>query len=78
MVKRTSHKGLIVGSSPATRTSMRPGEFTHARLKLGLSRDEMAKELGLKSTRAIYYYESGARAISGPIEALVKVLLERA
>jgi len=42
-------------------------EFKSIRLALGLSLSEMAGALRIKSSRAIRYYESGEREVSGSI-----------
>jgi DNA-binding transcriptional regulator YiaG len=52
-----------------------PTQFKDARKALGLSLSGMAKALHLKSTRAIRYYESGERSVSGPMQELVRRLL---
>jgi len=60
--------------------NMTPDEFRAMRLKRGLSQKGMAKFLGLKSDRAVRYYESGKREISGPVIRVIELnrLLELA
>lgn len=54
---------------------MTPQEFTDIRKNwLCVSVEEMAILLRIKSTRAIRYYESGQREISGPIEVAIEFL----
>jgi len=50
-----------------------PTEFKEARKRLGLSQKEMAEFLRLSAARATSatLYESGARAISGPIQVAI-------
>lgn len=55
---------------------MTPTQFKAARIALGLSQSDMAKALGLKTSRAIRQYEAGDRAVSGPITILVGILME--
>jgi len=54
---------------------MTPTQFKRSRKKLGYSQSQMAEILRLKSSRSIRHYESGTRAISGPIELLIEKLL---
>jgi DNA-binding transcriptional regulator YiaG len=54
---------------------MTPTQFKASRKALGLSLSGMAKALHLKSTRAVRYYESGERSVSGPMQELVRRLL---
>jgi transcriptional regulator with XRE-family HTH domain len=54
---------------------MTPAQFKDARKALGLSLADMAKAMRLKSTRAVRYYESGERTVSGPMQELVRRLL---
>jgi DNA-binding transcriptional regulator YiaG len=53
---------------------MAASEFARVRMQLGLSFDNMAKALGLKSSRAVRYYESGERCINGLMAELVRRL----
>ena len=50
---------------------MTPQEFKRIRSDLDLSQQEMADKLGIGSSRAIRYYESGQRPISGPVAVLM-------
>ena len=61
-----------------------PAKVKAARLELGLTQEELAKALGLKSGRTIRRYESkpdkgrelpSSRKISGPIQIAIKYLL---
>ena len=61
-----------------------PEKVKAARLELGLTQEEFAKALGLKSGRTIRRYESkpdkgrelpSSRKISGPIQIAIKYLL---
>ena len=54
---------------------MSPSKFKETRRSLGLSQSEMAFALGISSDRAIRYYESGDREVSGPISILMNVFL---
>ena len=51
-------------------------QFKDARKALGLSQNAMAQALGLKTSRAIRQFESGERAVSGPVAKLMGMLLE--
>ena len=51
-------------------------QFKNARMSLGLTLDECAKALGLKTSRAIRQFESGERQVSGPVAKLMGMLLE--
>ncbi len=55
---------------------MTPTQFKDARKALGLSQNDMADALGLKTSRAIRQFESGERAVSGPVAKLMGMLLE--
>ena len=55
---------------------MTPTQFKDARIALGLSQNAMAEALGLKTSRAIRQFESGERAVSGPVAKLMGMLLE--
>jgi len=55
---------------------MTPMQFKDARIALGLSQNAMAEALGLKTSRAIRQFESGERAVSGPVAKLMGMLLE--
>jgi len=55
---------------------MKPTEFRTIRTRLGLSAQGMAGALGIKSGRAIRYYEKGDRPISGPIGKLMVIYNE--
>jgi len=55
---------------------MTPGEFRAIRIKRGLSLQGMADLLGLKSKRAIQYYESGEREVSGPVIRVLELTRE--
>jgi transcriptional regulator with XRE-family HTH domain len=55
---------------------MTPTQFKDSRKALGLSLNEMAGALGLKTSRAIRQFERGDRAVSGPVAKLVEKLLE--
>ena len=55
---------------------MTPTQFKDARKALGLSQNAMAEALGLKTSRAIRQFESGERAVSGPVAKLMGMLLE--
>ena len=55
---------------------MTPTQFKDARYTLGLSQNDMAKAVGLKTSRAIRQFESGERGVSGPVEMLVGRLLD--
>ena len=55
---------------------MTPTQFKDARIALGLSQNAMAQALGLKTSRAIRQFESGERAVSGPVAKLMGMLLE--
>jgi transcriptional regulator with XRE-family HTH domain len=46
---------------------MTPKQFKTFREKLGLTQQDMAEALRLKTARAISQYENGDRSISGPI-----------
>jgi len=46
---------------------MTPQEFNDIRIELGVSQSVLAEALGLKSSRAVRFYEAGERTISGPI-----------
>ena len=54
---------------------MTPTQFKDARKALGLSQNAMADALGLKTSRAIRQFESGERAVSGPVAKLMGYLL---
>lgn len=56
---------------------MTPSQFKKARFKLGLSQQEMADALRLKTARAIRHYESGDREISGPIQICIEEMLKK-
>ena len=56
--------------------NMTPDEFRAIRLKRGLSLQGMADLLGLKSKRAIQYYESGEREVSGPVIRVLELTRE--
>lgn len=56
---------------------MTPVQFKDARIALGLSQNAMADALGLKTSRAIRQFESGERAVSGPVAKLMGILLEQ-
>jgi len=55
---------------------MTPSEFRAIRIKRGLSLQGMADLLGLKSKRAIQYYESGEREVSGPVIRVLELTRE--
>lgn len=57
---------------------MTGAQFKDARKALGYTQSEMAEALGLKSSRAIRQYEAGEREVSGPIQKLLAIFLERA
>jgi len=48
-------------------------EFREIRQGLDLSLSEMARALRIKSCRAIRYYESGDREVSGPVSLLMEL-----
>lgn len=50
-------------------------EFKEARLRLGLTQEQMAEALGVNSSRMIRQYESGNVPIRETIERLVQLLL---
>jgi transcriptional regulator with XRE-family HTH domain len=54
---------------------MTPTQFKDARIALGLTQNECAKALGLKTSRAIRQFESGDREVSGPVAKLVEMLI---
>lgn len=54
---------------------MTPTQFKDARKALGLSQNDMADALGLKTSRAIRQFESGERQVSGPVAKLMDYLL---
>lgn len=56
---------------------MTPAQFKDARKTLGLSQNDMAEALGLKTSRAIRQFESGDREVSGPVAKLIAMLLEQ-
>ena len=55
---------------------MNSTEFKAIRKDLGLSAQRTADALGIQSGRAIRYYESGQRPISGPVERLMLIYNE--
>lgn len=55
---------------------MTPAEFKEARKRLGLSQAEMAEFLRLSDGRAVRFYESGQREISGPIQVAIAYRLK--
>jgi DNA-binding XRE family transcriptional regulator len=65
---------FLLDTTVGTRT-MTAKQFRVARIKLGLSTEQMAQALGL-TARAVRYYEAGERPISGPVQIAVKCLLE--
>jgi transcriptional regulator with XRE-family HTH domain len=56
---------------------MTPAEFTAAREKLGLSKEALARILGVSSGRTVRWWESGGRPVTGPVALAMRLLLER-
>ena len=56
---------------------MTGAELREARQELGWTQSALASALGT-SLRAVKYYESGQRAIPGPVDKLVTVTLDLA
>jgi DNA-binding transcriptional regulator YiaG len=55
---------------------MTPAEFDEIKARLSLTDGQLAKWLGLSDPRAIRYYRSGERPISGPIARLMRAFDE--
>jgi DNA-binding transcriptional regulator YiaG len=51
-------------------------EIRAARLLLGLTQAELAHELGV-IVGTVYSWESGRTRVSGPVEKLIQIMLER-
>ena len=56
---------------------MTADEFKAAQQALGLSDDAFAEVLGLTSGRGVRAYKYRERPISGPVEKLVRLLLQQ-
>ena len=52
-------------------------EFRTCRDKLGLTQQEMAEELGFKSSMAISLIERGERRITPTVEKLIGIILNK-
>lgn len=50
---------------------MTPQEFRDARIRLGLSQDEMASDLGVHDGRTVRRWEAGERRIPGEIDIVL-------
>lgn len=58
---------------------MTPDQFREARLRLGLTQSEMADRLGIDGehrARTVRRWESGERAIPGPVALLLNSLFK--
>lgn len=51
---------------------MTPSEFKAIRLRAGLTQSQLADRLRITSKRAIRYWETGERPISGPVSLLME------
>lgn len=50
---------------------MTPQDFRDARIRLGLSQDEMASDLGVHDGRTVRRWEAGERRIPGEIDIVI-------
>ena len=55
---------------------MTPKQLKGGRERLGLTQEELAKELKLSSGRQVRFYEGGQRRILGPVEVAMKYMLK--
>jgi len=55
---------------------MTPKELTDARLRLGLSKEQLAAVLPVSGIRTIDKWESGQRGIPDTVATLIEVMLE--
>ena len=53
--------------------SLTPQELKTARKALGLSADRFAATVGIADGRSVRRYESGDRAVPGPLETLLRL-----
>lgn len=60
-----------------THTHMSPEEFKTHRETLGLTQEELAREMGFNSGRAIRAYELGERVISNMAAHFILALVKR-
>jgi DNA-binding transcriptional regulator YiaG len=55
---------------------MTPGEFRTIRERLGLNTHGLAVVIGASSGRTVRRWEAGEREISGPVQRLMRLLIE--
>lgn len=53
---------------------MTPLQFKEIRKRAGLSQDQLADFLRIANRRTVRYWETGERAISGPVSFLMELL----